>query len=201
MYFITCALTIFLSPSSAPVYAASPYESGYDHGCDDAKIPDYSDRYINQPGKGSSSHTDEFMQGYYSGNGDCSERSGEGEDVDGDTSNGPKENDGGLKLILGLTFDLSTLPSNYDGLYFSINGVEQKSHMDIMHAIYPDEGDIDTYFERAYHFAENSIEAGESVEVCAIIKDSSYSYIAETCKMVINGDESEPERVEFSFPS
>jgi hypothetical protein len=28
------------------------YESGYDHGCDDAGIADLSERYINQPGKG-----------------------------------------------------------------------------------------------------------------------------------------------------
>jgi hypothetical protein len=30
----------------------SPYDSGYDHGCDDAGISDPSDRYINEPGKG-----------------------------------------------------------------------------------------------------------------------------------------------------
>jgi hypothetical protein len=29
----------------------SPYESGYDHGCDDAGLSP-SDRYINEPGKG-----------------------------------------------------------------------------------------------------------------------------------------------------
>jgi hypothetical protein len=27
----------------------SPYESGYNHGCDDADISDPDDRYINQP--------------------------------------------------------------------------------------------------------------------------------------------------------
>jgi hypothetical protein len=46
---------IFLSPTIAmqiqSAYAGgkSPYESGYDHGCDDARISDPSDRYINQP--------------------------------------------------------------------------------------------------------------------------------------------------------
>jgi hypothetical protein len=39
----------------------SPYDSGYDHGCDDAKISDPNDIYINQPEKGTSFHTDEFM--------------------------------------------------------------------------------------------------------------------------------------------
>ena len=50
----------------------SPYGSGYDHGCDDAKISDPSDRYINQPEKGPSFHTDEFMNGYDDGFNACS---------------------------------------------------------------------------------------------------------------------------------
>jgi hypothetical protein len=49
----------------------SPYSSGYDHGCDDAEISDPSDRYINEPGKGPSFHTDEFMSGYYAGFNAC----------------------------------------------------------------------------------------------------------------------------------
>jgi hypothetical protein len=51
----------------------SPYESGYDHGCDDADISDPDDRYINQPEKGPSFHTNEFMRGYNVGYDDCSE--------------------------------------------------------------------------------------------------------------------------------
>jgi hypothetical protein len=37
----------------------SPYASGYDHGCDDADISDRDNRYINQPEKGPSFHTDD----------------------------------------------------------------------------------------------------------------------------------------------
>ena len=33
------------------------YNSGYSHGCSDAKISDSSKRYINQPGKGPGYHT------------------------------------------------------------------------------------------------------------------------------------------------
>jgi hypothetical protein len=36
----------------------SPYDSGYDHGCDDADISDSDNRYINQPEKGPSFHTE-----------------------------------------------------------------------------------------------------------------------------------------------
>ena len=51
---------------------SSPHDSGYDHGCDDARISDPDDRYINQDGKGPSNHTDEFMNGYNNGYDNCS---------------------------------------------------------------------------------------------------------------------------------
>ncbi|MBA2268437.1 MAG: hypothetical protein H0W19_08900, partial [Nitrosopumilus sp.] len=47
------------------------FNSGYNHGCSDAKISDPSKRYINQTGKGPSYHTSNFMNGYYDGFGDC----------------------------------------------------------------------------------------------------------------------------------
>jgi len=53
----------------------SPYDSGYDHGCDDAGISNPSDRYINQPEKGPSFHTSEFMNGYYAGVNSCGDGS------------------------------------------------------------------------------------------------------------------------------
>lgn len=38
--------------SASTINASSdPYDSGYDHGCDDAKISDSSDGYVNQPEK------------------------------------------------------------------------------------------------------------------------------------------------------
>jgi hypothetical protein len=54
------------------VYASgkSPYESGYDHGCDDGGLSP-SDRYINEPGKGPSFNTPEFMRGYNEGFNAC----------------------------------------------------------------------------------------------------------------------------------
>ena len=49
----------------------TPFQAGYDHGCSDAKIT-ISARYINQPGKGPSFHTQEFMSGYNRGFSTCS---------------------------------------------------------------------------------------------------------------------------------
>jgi len=60
-------------PPTAPQLSQTPtFTSGYDHGCDDAKISDVGDRYINQPEKGPSYHTEEFMQGYDDGYNECS---------------------------------------------------------------------------------------------------------------------------------
>jgi hypothetical protein len=53
------------------VYSKSAYDSGYDHGCDDAGISDEDERYINQPEKGPSYHTKKFMQGYKDGFESC----------------------------------------------------------------------------------------------------------------------------------
>jgi hypothetical protein len=49
----------------------TPYQAGYDHGCSDAKSPS-AKRYINQPGKGPESHSQEFMSGYNAGFSACS---------------------------------------------------------------------------------------------------------------------------------
>jgi hypothetical protein len=45
----------------------SPYQRGYDHGCKDAKISPFSDRYIAQPTRGPQFHTKEFNTGYNAG--------------------------------------------------------------------------------------------------------------------------------------
>lgn len=60
-----------------PSYASGndPYDSGYYHGCDDVGISDSSERYINQPEKGPSFHTNAFMNGYYAGFDACSNNS------------------------------------------------------------------------------------------------------------------------------
>jgi hypothetical protein len=66
-------LSIFSTTTfSPPGYSSSDaYDSGYDHGCDDAGISDPNNRYINQPDKGPAFHTDDFMEGYHEGFNDC----------------------------------------------------------------------------------------------------------------------------------
>jgi hypothetical protein len=50
------------------------FQAGYDHGCNDVKVM-FSARYINQPAKGPSFHTQEFMSGYDAGFSACSSKS------------------------------------------------------------------------------------------------------------------------------
>lgn len=71
----------------------SPYDSGRDHGCDDAEISDEDDRYISQQGKGESFHTDEFMDGYHAGFDDCS--GGDDSDGSGGDTSSSDRGDGG----------------------------------------------------------------------------------------------------------
>jgi hypothetical protein len=80
-------MSIIIVTGNNKVSGSSAYDRGYDHGCDDAKISDPSDRYINQPEKGPSFHTDEFMNGYNDGYNLCS--SG-GSNADSNDSNNGK---------------------------------------------------------------------------------------------------------------
>jgi|SRR5215207_9343135 len=70
--FFTLFITSIFATQIQLAYAGgkSPYKSGYDHGCDDARLSP-SDRYINEPGKGPRFHTDEFMSGYNNSFRDC----------------------------------------------------------------------------------------------------------------------------------
>src|SRR5687768_9120578 len=70
---VMIAISISIVPSSSVGSATTEvYDNGYEHGCDDAGIVNPSDRYINQPGKGPSFHTNEFMDGYYTDFYECS---------------------------------------------------------------------------------------------------------------------------------
>jgi hypothetical protein len=69
-------LIISLVACGSPANSSSnPYDSGYEHGCDDARL-DPSDRYINEAGKGPEFHTGTFMEGYNAGFSACSNGGG-----------------------------------------------------------------------------------------------------------------------------
>lgn len=90
-----------LSTFSNPLFVKSttPYDSGYNHGCDDARISDPSDRYINQREKGPSYHTEEFMDGYYQGFDDCANNIDRENDNDDDNKFESQESSSsGLKI-------------------------------------------------------------------------------------------------------
>jgi hypothetical protein len=97
LYLLTAVVGISLvaQPSmeefSAFASESSPYDSGYEHGCDDAGISDPGDRYINQPEKGPSFHTEEFMNGYDAGFNSCRSGGGGGDDFYQPPSEAPSD--------------------------------------------------------------------------------------------------------------
>ena len=96
---------LIASIASIPSAFASnnAYDSGYNHGCDDADISDPDDRYINQPERGPSFHTGAFMDGYNAGFDSCSSSNdGDIDDNDNENGNDDNDNDGGSSSNGGL---------------------------------------------------------------------------------------------------
>ena len=69
---IVSAVVYFIVPNA--MAKVTSFQAGYDHGCSDVKLT-FSARYINQPGKGPSFHTQEFMNGYNVGFNACNHKS------------------------------------------------------------------------------------------------------------------------------
>jgi hypothetical protein len=103
---VACSSTLISQQliGSFQVYASesSAYQSGYDHGCDDAGISDSDERYINQPEKGPAFHTPEFMRGYDDGFESCEE----------DTSNGSEPSNGITGTVQSISEPVDILSHN-----------------------------------------------------------------------------------------
>lgn len=169
---ISFATLIPLSYSSQD----NPYESGYDHGCDDAGISDPSERYINQPGKGPSFHTSSFMRGYNDGFGACSDGV---DDVNNAENN---EVDGNLRIIA--TLDMGIYGNQYcDSRTFDMR-VYVRSELAQEKIVGACDGQETT-------FSGLDVSGGSSFRVCVYGNDLDLS----GCRAAVNGPESEPERL------
>lgn len=172
----------------------SPYESGYDHGCDDSEISDPDDRYINQPEKGPSFHTNEFMRGYNDGYDDCSNGGSS-------TSNNNNSND---KLRIIVTFiegqdrnvgDARVYVKEYP--QYGIPGGAGSDFIDLNDAFYNDDPYTGVW-EDEITIPPDLIDVGEEFHVC--IEDTRKD-ITVACYELENGPESEPEHLEIDFDS
>jgi hypothetical protein len=150
----------------------SPYRSGYDHGCDDASISDPSERYINQP---ASLRTGEFMNGYYDGYDACSDGVG-----DADAEN--NDSDGNLRVIASL--DMGTYGFQYCNSRTFDMRVYVRSEL-------AQEKVVGVCEDQETTFSGLNVATDSSFRVCVYGNDLDLS----GCKTVINGPESEPERV------
>lgn len=190
----------FLLPSLMITYVSityasnDPYDSGYDHGCNDAGILDPSDRYINQPDKGPSFHTDAFMQGYYDGFDSCTNNA----------ENIPSHEET-FKIDATIDFDrhaiLEADGNNLVGdAWFTINGQRfgEGTYYDMIDWVYDDDVEIrgintnslSRVLELPY-----SLESGQDIQMC--LNDDKGFYL---CKIIVNSEEKRPEKVNFTYP-
>lgn len=178
-------LTGFMSISALTVYASSdPYDSGYDHGCNDAGILDPADKYINQPEKGPSFHTNAFMLGYYDGYDTCTANS---ESVPSSAAAGT------FKIDATIDFNrqaiLDTNGNNLGDAWFTINGVRygEGTYYDMIDWVYDDDVEIrgintnslSRVLELPY-----SLEPGQDIQVC--LHDDKVYHV---CKIIVNSEE------------
>lgn len=165
------------APSILQVNASndSPYNSGYDHGCDDAAISNASERYINQPGKGPSFHTGEFMNGYYDGFDACSDGAGD-ENAENNAAAG------NLRVIANLDM------GSYGNQYCASRTFDMRVYVQSELAQEKIVGACD---DQETTFSGLDVPTGSSFKVCAYGNDLDLS----GCKTAVNGPESEPERV------
>jgi hypothetical protein len=99
----------------------SPYDSGYDHGCDEAGISDPSEQYINQPEKGPAYHTSEFMDGYYAGLNSC----GPNQSYSEDKYDGSDNYDSGSESYQSTPNTSSKTLEDYCNQYYGMLGLSQ----------------------------------------------------------------------------
>jgi hypothetical protein len=143
----------------------SPYESGFDHGCDDSNKA-YQDRYINEPGKGPSFHTDSFMRGYNDGL-NCSNEDEEAVAADEEEESNGSSGGDGLKVKV----------------YFDRRDNACVRTADDSHRAGCSSGQAgDT---ATFQFNSGDVEEGEKVCACFQAYD-------DDCKSVINGEEKGP---------
>lgn len=151
--------------SASTINASSdPYDSGYDHGCDDAKISDSSDGYVNQPEKGPSFHTETFMQGYYNG-------------YNSSTTNMENIHSPGagiFRIDATIDFDrqaiLEVNGNNLGNAWFTINGVMygEGTYYDMIDWVYDDveiRGINTNSLSRAIELPY-SLQLGQGIQIC-----------------------------------
>ena len=191
VFLFTSLISISASTTNA---SSDPYDSGYDHGCNDAGILDPPDRYINQPEKGPEFHTDTFMQGYYDGYDACTTNA----------ENIPSPGAETFRIDATIDFDhhaiLEANGNNLGDAWFTINGVRygEGTYYDMIDWVYDDDVEIrgintnslSRVLELPY-----SLEPGQDIQVC-LNDDKGYHL----CKIIANSEEKKPERVNFTYP-
>jgi len=156
-----------------------PYKSGYTHGCSDAKISDGSKRYINQPGKGPSYHTQDFMSGYNDGFETCS-----------NGNNSPISNSKGtFKVIVHVTNHLAE--DTYGGVTINVGNYPDNIFKSAYGLYFP----AGQTTSQTFTFKSSDVPVGTEFEVNLDYGDDYNQYI-----FGINTPAKKPETVQFYIP-
>jgi hypothetical protein len=155
-----------------------PYESGYNHGCSDAKIDDVTKRYINQVGTGPVFHTNEFMRGYYDGFDTCSNNN--------DSSNTSK---GIFKIVVEVT---NQTPNDLTGEITVSVDHQPENIIKYAYGLYfPGGGEM---VSKIFTFKSSDVPIGTYFEVNLQYGDNNNQY-----KFGENSPEKRPELIQFTI--
>ncbi len=153
------------------------YNSGYTHGCSDAKMDDPSERYTNQAGKGPSFHTSEFMSGYNDGFEICS---------NGSNQPPSSNSEGTFKVIVEVT---NQLPQDtYGGITVNVGNYPDNIFKQAYDIYFPAGQTV----SKTFTFKSSEVPVGTEFEVNLDYGDDYNQYI-----FGINTPAKKPELVQF----
>lgn len=182
-------LVIVIPTSLGFATSDNPYQSGYNHGCEDARISDSSDRYINQPEKGPGFHTNAFVDGYYNGFNACSDVSDNNVEDEGNTSNGEK-----FRVLV--RFVEGQDGGNIDFVRVYVKEYPQYfSQPDLDDAFYNDDPYTGIYKDELV-MPSGLINNGETFNICIDDKDEN---ITLACYRLENTEKRGPEELTIDF--
>lgn len=137
------------------------YNSGYAHGCSDAKISDPPNRYINQPERGHNFHSSDFMLGYDNGFEVCTNAN----------NKVPSNTQGSFKIIVQVT---NKLPRDiYGGLTVSISHYPENIFKSAYNIYFPAGQTI----SKEFTFKSTDVPVGTQFEVNIDYGDDYNQYI------------------------
>ncbi|WP_134483564.1 hypothetical protein [Candidatus Nitrosocosmicus franklandus] len=184
-------LLVFPISTALSITDKERYDSGYQYGCNDAKIPGILDDYIKQLAKEPSSHTKAFMQGYDDGLNDCSKKI-TSSDINPKYLTDEDSFIVQITLVDDLNIDIDSIFYDLVNIYIHEYPDYGRFNMDLGGALYSDSSDGEYTFQ--IRIPAGLIETDEIFHVC--IEDSEDQKNGQVfCYEMTNSPQKKPERI------